>query len=101
MKWCERIKWLYDSKGRWLYKITLRHADDAGELRGTYTVETLMRKFSEDGYTNLPCYIAGRVNDLMKTCQSTLTILGDKRKVTDVINDALQKKSVNVKVYNK
>ena len=38
VKWCERIKWLGDSKGRWLYKVTLRHADDAGELHGTYTV---------------------------------------------------------------
>lgn len=100
VKWCERIKWLYDSKGRWLYKVTLRHADSAGELHGTYTVETLMRKFSEDAYTNLPCHIAGVVKGLMTDVQSVLSILGEKRTVTDFINDALQKKGFNMKVCN-
>lgn len=100
VKWCERIKWLGDNKGRWLYKVTLRHADSAGELHGTYTVETLMKKFREDAYTNLPCYIAGVVNDMVKTCGSVLSVLGDKQDVTDFINDALQKKGVSVKVCN-
>ena len=100
VKWCERIKWLDDSKRRWLYKVTLRHADSAGELHGTYTVETLMKKFSEDAYTNLPCYIAGVVKGLMTDVQSVLSVLGEKRTVTDVINDALQKKGMNVKVCN-
>ena len=98
VKWCERIKWLGDSKGRWLYKVTLRHADSAGELRGTYTVETLMKKFREDAYTNFPCYIAGAVNELVKGCELVLSALGDKQKVTDLINNALQKKGMNLKV---
>lgn len=100
VKWRERIKWLDDGKRRWLYKVTLRHADSAGELHGTYTVETLMKKFSEVAYTNLPCHIAGVVKSLVTDVQSVLSVLGDKRKVTDVINDAIQKKGVNVKVYN-
>lgn len=100
VKRCERIKWLGDGKGRWLYKVTLRHADDAGELHGTYTVETLMRKFSEDAYTNFPCYIAGAVKELIKGCELVLSAIGDKQKVTDLINDALQKKGMNVKVCN-
>lgn len=100
VKWCERIKWLDDGKQRWLYKVTLRHADSAGELHGTYTVETLMKKFSEDAYTNLPCYIAGVVHSLVTDVQSVLSVLGEKRTVTDVINDALKKKGVNVKVCN-
>lgn len=101
VKWCERIKWLDDGKRRWLYKVTLRHADSAGELHGTYTVETLMKKFSEDAYTNLPCHIAGAVKDLMKTCGSVLSVLGDKRDVADFINDALQKEGMSVKVCNR
>ena len=100
VKWCERIKWLGDSKGRWLYKVTLRHADDAGELHGTYTVETLMKKFREDAYTNFPCYIAGVVNALIKGCGLVLSALGDKQEVTDLINASLQKKGVKVKVIN-
>lgn len=100
VKWCERIKWLDDGKRRWLYKVTLRHADSAGELHGTYTVETLMKKFSEDAYTNLPCHIAGVVKGLMNDVQSVLSVLGDKRKVTDFINDALQEEDINVKVCN-
>ena len=98
VKWCERIKWLGDSKGRWLYEVTLRHADSAGELHGTYTVETLMKKFREDAYTNLPCYIAGAVNDLLKGCEMVLSVIGEKQKVTDFINDALQQKGVDLKV---
>lgn len=98
VKWCERIKWLYDSKGRWLYKVTLRHADDAGELHGTYTAETLMKKFREDAYTNFPCYITGVVKDLIKNCELVLPVIGEKQEVTAFINEALQKKGMNVKV---
>lgn len=100
VKRLEFVKWLGDSKGRSLYNITLRHADSAGELRGTYTVETLMKKFSEDAYTNLPCHIAGEVHRLVNDVQRVLSVLGDKRKVTDVINEALQKQGVNIKVCN-
>lgn len=100
VKWCERIKWLDDGKQRWLYKVTLRHPEDVGELHGTYTVETLMKKCSNDAYVNLPCYIAGVVKSLMTDVQSVLSVLGEKQTVTDVINDALQKKGVNVKVCN-
>ena len=98
VKLSERIKWLNDGKRRWLYKVTLRHADSAGELHGTYTVETLMKKFSEQAYTNLPCHIAGVVKGLMTEVQSVLSVLGEKQAVTDFINDALQTSSVNVKV---
>ena len=100
VKWCERIKWLGDGKGRWLYKVTLRHADDAGELHGTYTVQTLMKKFSEDAYTNFPCYITGMMSELTKGCQLVLDAIGDKQSVTDLINEALRKKGMNVKLIN-
>lgn len=98
VKWCERIKWLNDGKRRWLYKIKLRHSEEVGELRGTYTVETLMKKFREEAYVYLPCYIAGVVNGLIKDCQSVLSAIGDKQKVTVLINDALKQKGVNVKI---
>lgn len=98
VKWCERIKWLGDSKGRWLYKVTLRHSEDAGELHGTYTVEHLMKKFRYQADTNLPGHIAGAISRVVKDCENVLSILGDKQKVTDFINDALQKKGMNLKV---
>lgn len=98
VKWCERIKWLNDGKSRWLYKIRLRHSEEVGELRGMYTVETLMKKFREEAYINLPYYIAGVVNGLIKDCQSVLSAIGDKQKVTVLINDALKQKGVNVKI---
>lgn len=100
VKRCERIKWLGDGKGRMLYEVILRHAEDAGELRGTYTVQTLMKKFREDAYTNFPCYIAGMVSELMEGCQLVLDAIGDKQSVTDLINEALRKKGVSVKVIN-
>lgn len=95
------IEWLNDGKCRNLYEVTLRHADSAGELHGTYTVEYLMKKFREYAYTNLPCHIAGVVNGLINDVHSVLSVLGDKQNVMEFINDALQKESVNVYVQNK
>ena len=94
VKWSERIKWLNDGKRRWLYKVTLRHADAAGELKGTYTVETLMKRFREDGETNLPCMISHALKDTTEF----LSIIGEQDKLAEYINKAFERMNINLKV---
>lgn len=94
VKWRERIEWLNDGKHRWLYKVTLRHAEDAGELRGTYNVETLMKRFVTDGQTNLPCMISRALRDTT----DYLAIIGEQDKLAEYINKAFERMNINLKV---
>jgi len=94
VKRCNHLKWLNDGKRRNLYDVTLRHADNAGELKGTYTVETLMKRFREDGDANLPCMLA---RDLILV-EGYLAVMGEKDKIAEVINKAFKKMNINLKV---
>lgn len=94
VKWSERIKWLNDGKRRWLYNVTLRHDDDAGELHGTYTVEFLMKKFRRDGELNLPCMIRNALRDTT----SFLAIIGEQGKLAEYINKAFDQMNIDLKV---
>lgn len=94
VKQCSRIKWLNDGKNRWLYEIILRHNDDAGELHGTYTVETIMRRFREDADVNLPYFVRKAVRDTL-TC---LSVLGERERLAEVFNVAMQEYGLKVKV---
>lgn len=94
VKRCNHIKWLNDGKRRNLYDVTLRHADAAGELKGTYTVETLMKRFREDGETNLPCVISHALKDTTEF----LSIIGEQDKLAEYINKAFERMNINLKV---
>lgn len=94
VKRCRHIKWLDDGKRRNLYDVTLRHADAAGELKGTYTVETLMKRFRENGEANLPGVLA---RDL-RLAGCYLAVIGEKDRMAEVINKAFEKLKINLKV---
>ena len=94
VKWCRRIKWLNDGKNRWLFDVTLRHAEDVGELRGTYNVETLMKRFVTDGQTNLPRMISCALRDTT----AYLAIIGEQDKLAEYINKAFERMNINLKV---
>lgn len=94
VKRSERVKWLNDGKRRWLYKVTLRHDEDAGELRVTYTVETLMKRFRHDGQVNLPCMIGAALRDTT----TYLAIIGEQDKLAEYINKAFERMNINLKV---
>ena len=94
VKRCEQIEWLNDGTRRWLYRVTLRHADDAGELRGTYNVETLMKRFRHDGQVNLPCMIS----DTLRDTTAYLAVIGEQDKLAEYINKAFERMNINLKV---
>lgn len=95
VKYWERVKFLHDSKGRWLYNVRLRHGEEHGELKGTYTVEFVMNKLrGEAVHENLE-----RVLDrAIDTCINDLSFFGEMDKMKDVLNEALQKKLPHLKV---
>lgn len=92
VKRCEWIKWLNDGKRRNLYDVMLRHADDIGKLRGTYTVETLLKKCKADAEINLPGNIRRRVKEIV----DVLSFLGQKKRLADELNAALQEYGLKV-----
>ena len=93
VKRCEWIKWLNDGKRRNLYDVMLRHADDIGELRGTYTVETLLKKCRQDAMTNLSGNIRRKVKDIV----NVLSFLGEGKQLVDELNKALKEYGLKVK----
>lgn len=94
VRWSRRLQWLNDGKQRWLYEVMLRHDDDAGQLRGTYNVETLMKRFRRDGQENLPCMISNALRDTT----AYLAIIGEQDKLAEYINKAFERMNINLKV---
>lgn len=67
VKYWERDRFLHDKKGRWLWNVRLRHSEEAGKLKGTYTVEFLMEKFRNEAcHTNLKHKIRAAIDECVK-----------------------------------
>lgn len=85
VRFYERLKWLNDNKGRYLYDVILRY-EEVGKLKCTYTVEFLIKKFRNDVECSLSSFCKSKIADVL----FVLDALGNPNRLQDVPNEALR-----------
>ena len=65
VKACYDAQYIGEGKNRFLYKILLRHAEDAGRLRGTYTAAGLVKKLSPIEKPDVPNWFVKRLKSYL------------------------------------
>lgn len=88
VKYWERDKFLHDKKGRCLWKVRLRHGEEHGKLKGTYTVEYLMEKFRNEAcHTDLK----REIRSVIDKCVQELSFFGEIGSLPCIINEVLSR----------
>lgn len=90
------VKWCYDSvydgvrksdgKSVYLYKIDLRHADEVGRLRGTYTAKGLVKKLAPEH----PYIGTGYVDDIITDLATIKKLFGNDLGLKQLLIEKLQ-----------
>lgn len=90
------VKWCYDSvydgvrksdgESVFLYKIDLRHAEEVGRLRGTYTAKGLVKKLAPEH----PYIGTGYVDDIITDLATIKKLFGNDLGLKQLLIEKLQ-----------
>lgn len=90
------VKWCYDSvydgvrksdgESVYLYKIDLRHAEEVGRLRGTYTAKGLVKKLTPEH----PYIGTGYVDDIITDLATIKKLFGNDLGLKKLLMEKLQ-----------
>ena len=94
VKWWERVKPLNDKKERWLYDVYLRHGEEHGKMRGTFTVETLMKRLHKEAVHDSTLIYT--LKNTLDSLQKEAAFFGEENKIADILNDALSKQGLRI-----
>lgn len=75
-----------DGKSVFLYKIDLRHAEEVGRLRGTYTAKGLVKKLAPEH----PYIVTGYVDDIITDLDTITKLFGKDLGFKQLLIEKLQ-----------